>query len=46
MLLHLTFDRLANLTDVTLEYWHRDHARQWRGRTREELIQKIEEAAI
>lgn len=44
--LHLTFDRRADLTDVTLEYWHRDHARQWSGRTREELIQKIEEAAI
>lgn len=44
--LHLTFDRCANLKDVTLEYWHRDHARQWSGRTREELIQKIEEATI
>lgn len=41
--LHLTFDRCANLTDVTLEYWHRDHARQWSGRTREELIKNIEE---
>lgn len=44
--LHLTFDRRANLTDVTLEYWHRDHARQWSGRTREELIKNIEEATI
>lgn len=44
--LHLTFDRCANLTDVTLEYWHRDHARQWSGRTREELVKRIEEATI
>lgn len=44
--LHLTFDRRADLTDVTLEYWHRDHARQWSGRTREELLRKIEEATI